>query len=149
MAPGDRLVRQPALGRVVPDARSTVAGMSDIAVQRVREYVAAPPRSPAAAVFLVDRVWPRGVAKTELPVDAWVRDVAPSTELRKWFGHDPERWGEFRRRYLAELKHNREAARPLLEAAAAGGVLLLFDAKDTARNQAVVLAEWLRRIVDR
>ena len=120
--------------------------MGEIAIQRVREYVANG-SGQAAAVFLVDRVWPRGIAKADLQADAWVKDVAPSTELRKWFGHDPDRWGEFRRRYLAELKDNRDAATPLIEAAAQGTVLLLFDAKDTEHNQAVVLAEWLRRVV--
>ena len=120
--------------------------MGEIAIQRVREYVANGP-GQAAPVFLVDRVWPRGIAKADLQADAWVKDVAPSTELRKWFGHDPDRWGEFRRRYLAELKDNRDAAKPLVEAASEGTVLLLFDAKDTEHNQAVVLAEWLRRVV--
>ena len=119
--------------------------MGEITIQRVREYVATGPGQ--AAAFLVDRVWPRGIAKADLQVDAWVKDVAPSTELRTWFGHDPDRWGEFRRRYLAELKDNRDAAKPLIEAAAEGTVLLLFDAKDTEHNQAVVLAEWLRRVV--
>jgi uncharacterized protein YeaO (DUF488 family) len=120
--------------------------MGEIVIQRVREYVATG-GGQAAAVFLVDRVWPRGIAKADLQADAWVKDVAPSTELRKWFGHDPDRWGEFRRRYLAELKDNRDAAEPLIEAASKGPVLLLFDAKDTEHNQAVVLAEWLRRVV--
>lgn len=115
-----------------------------VTVQRVREYVKEGHRPARTAVFLVDRVWPRGVAKRNLDVDAWVKEAAPSTELRKWFGHDPHRWEEFRKRYLAELEQRPESAEPLLDALADGDVLLLFDAKDFARNQAVVLADWLR-----
>lgn len=98
-----------------------------------------------APTFLVDRVWPRGIAKADLDVDGWLRDVAPSTELRRWFGHDPQRWAEFRKRYLAELADNADAAEPLLAAARDGHLVLLFGAKDTEHNQAVVLREWLRR----
>jgi uncharacterized protein YeaO (DUF488 family) len=118
--------------------------MGEIAIRRVREYVGQGDAPPGTAVFLVDRLWPRGIAKADLDV-AWVKDVGPSTELRKWFGHDPERYEGFRIRYRAELHENRAAAEPLLTAAAKGDVLLLFDAKDTEHNQAVVLAEWLRQ----
>jgi uncharacterized protein YeaO (DUF488 family) len=117
--------------------------MARVAVKRVREYVDEGRPSTATAVFLVDRVWPRGIAKAALPVDAWVKEVAPSTGLRKWFGHDPQRWAEFRTRYLAELEDNRESAVPLIDASRDRDVLLLFDAKDADHNQAVVLAEWL------
>jgi uncharacterized protein YeaO (DUF488 family) len=98
---------------------------------------------PGGRRFLVDRVWPRGVRKEGLHLEAWLRDVAPSTELRRWFGHEPERWAEFRRRYAAELDANPEAWRPLLDAARAGDVVLLFGAKDPERNNAVVLREHL------
>jgi uncharacterized protein YeaO (DUF488 family) len=98
-----------------------------------------------APTYLVDRVWPRGVANADLDIDAWLRDVAPSTDLRKWFGHDPGRWAEFRKRYLAELRDNADAAEPLLAAARAGDVVLLYSARDTEHNQAVVLREWLQR----
>ena len=113
-------------------------------MQRVREYVKQPDRPPRTAVFLVDRIWPRGLRKSELDVDEWVKEVAPSTELRKWFGHQPRRWPRFRHRYLAELDADPDAAAPLLAALEEGDVLLLFDAKDFAHNQAVVLADWLR-----
>jgi uncharacterized protein YeaO (DUF488 family) len=93
--------------------------------------------------FLVDRLWPRGVRKDALPLDAWLRDVAPSDELRRWFGHDVQRWPEFRRRYLAELAGAPDAVRPLLEAARDGEVTLLYAAKDTEHNNAVVLREHL------
>jgi uncharacterized protein YeaO (DUF488 family) len=95
--------------------------------------------------FLVERLWPRGISRERLSSAQWCKDVAPSHELRKWFGHDPERYEGFRIRYRAELHENRAAAEPLLTAAAKGDVLLLFDAKDTEHNQAVVLAEWLRQ----
>lgn len=111
-------------------------------MQRVREYVGQGDRPADTTVFLVDRLWPRGIAKAELRA-TWARDVAPSTELRRWFGHDPGRWHEFAQRYRAELAGN-PAVQPLLDAARSGPVLLLFDARDTERNQAVVLAGWLR-----
>ena len=94
---------------------------------------------------LVDRVWPRGVRKDALRLDEWARDVAPSTELRKWYGHDPEKFPEFRRRYLAELTQPepRGALGRLRELAAEGPVVLLTATRDTAHSQAEVLAEIL------
>jgi uncharacterized protein YeaO (DUF488 family) len=99
---------------------------------------------PAGRRFLVDRVWPRGVRKEELHLDGWLKDVAPSTELRRWFGHEPSRWEEFRRRYTEELEAHPHAWRPLLEALAVGDVVLLYAAKDTEHNNAVVLRDHLR-----
>ena len=93
--------------------------------------------------FLVDRLWPRGVKKESLALTAWLKDVAPSNELRRWFGHDPERWTEFRRRYRAELKTQRTALQPLREALKRGPVTLVYSAHDEAHNQAVVLREYL------
>jgi uncharacterized protein YeaO (DUF488 family) len=98
---------------------------------------------PPGRRFLVDRVWPRGVAKDDLHLDGWPKDVAPSTDLRKWFGHDPDRWEEFRRRYTEELEARPDAVRPLVEAAASGDVVLLFGAKDVEHNNAVVLRDHL------
>jgi uncharacterized protein YeaO (DUF488 family) len=95
-------------------------------------------------VFLVDRIWPRGIRKTELRLDGWPREVAPSTELRQWFGHRPERFAEFAARYREELNGHPDALRPLLDAARAGPVTLLYAAKDTEHNQAVVLRDYLR-----
>jgi uncharacterized protein YeaO (DUF488 family) len=99
---------------------------------------------PAGRRFLVDRVWPRGVRKEALEPMTWLRDAAPSAELRRWFGHDPARWDEFRRRYADELDARPDAWRPLLEAARAGEVVLLFGARDAERNNAVVLRDHLR-----
>lgn len=93
--------------------------------------------------FLVERLWPRGVRKDALPMDGWLKDVAPSTELRKWFGHDPQRWDEFRRRYAAELDQHPAAWEPLAQAARDDGVTLLYSSRDTEHNNAVALREFL------
>ncbi|MBB2911232.1 uncharacterized protein YeaO (DUF488 family) [Streptosporangium becharense] len=113
--------------------------MGEVIISRV--YDAEPAEG---AVFLVDGMWPRGVRKDGLTLDGWARDVAPSPELRRWFGHRPERFAEFRTRYRRELDRNPDAVRPLLDAARAGTVTLLYAAKDTEHNNAVVLREYLR-----
>lgn len=94
---------------------------------------------------LVDRVWPRGMRKEDAHLDEWLRDVAPSSELRKWYGHEPSRFTEFRRRYLAELRDagHREAAEHLRDLAAHDKLTLLTATKDVDHSQAAVLAEWL------
>ena len=95
--------------------------------------------------LLVERLWPRGVSKAKLRVDAWLKEVGPSTDLRKWFGHDPEKWAEFRRRYFCELGSRREAWQPILSAARRGTVTLVYSSHDTEHNNAVALQEFLRR----
>jgi uncharacterized protein YeaO (DUF488 family) len=95
--------------------------------------------------FLVERLWPRGVKKTALADTVWLKDVAPSTELRKWFGHDPKKWAEFRRRYQAELEQHEEALKSILQAARHGAVTLLYSSHDTEHNNAVVLRDYLDR----
>ena len=95
--------------------------------------------------ILVDRLWPRGLSKDRAKIDLWLRDVAPSTELRRWFNHEPEKWDEFRRRYFAELTDN-AAARSVSEEASRSKVTLLFAAKDEERNNAVALREYLEAI---
>ncbi|QGU03967.1 DUF488 domain-containing protein [Corynebacterium comes] len=100
---------------------------------------------------LVDRLWPRGVAKADLDCE-WLKDVAPSPELRMWFNHDPERWEEFRARYRAELNAGLKAGNAdlaTLTALADADVTLLFGAADREHNQAIVLAEWLTERVSR
>lgn len=94
---------------------------------------------------LVDRVWPRGIRKEAAALDEWCRELAPSTALRKWFGHDPERWQAFREAYRDELAKCPEALSRLLETMAEGRVTLLYSAKDREHNQAVVLAEVLEQ----
>ncbi|HLS82447.1 MAG TPA: DUF488 domain-containing protein [Steroidobacter sp.] len=93
--------------------------------------------------ILVERLWPRGVKKAALEMDEWRKDVAPSTALRQWFGHRPERWPEFRRRYESELRGNIAAWSPILEAARNGTVTLLYSAHDVEHNSAVVLRDFL------
>jgi uncharacterized protein YeaO (DUF488 family) len=102
-----------------------------------------PPEPSDGRRLLVERLWPRGMKKEALAADAWVKEVAPSTELRKWFGHRPERWDEFRRRYRDELAANPEAWAPILDAANHGPVTLLYSAHDTEHNGALVLREYL------
>lgn len=93
--------------------------------------------------ILVERLWPRGVRKEALDADAWLKDVAPSTSLRKWFGHRVERWDEFRRRYRKELSANRESWSSILTASKRGTVTLLYSAHDPEHNAAVVLRQYL------
>jgi uncharacterized protein YeaO (DUF488 family) len=95
--------------------------------------------------FLVERLWPRGISKATLRLDAWLKEVAPSTELRKWFGHDPDRWDEFRRRYFRELASHPAAWRPIVSAARRGRVTLVYSSHDTQHNNAVALQEFLRK----
>jgi uncharacterized protein YeaO (DUF488 family) len=93
--------------------------------------------------ILVDRLWPRGLTKEKAKVDLWLKDVAPSTELRKWFAHDPARWAEFRTRYLEELKGDKEQISLLRQEAAKGTVTLVYGARDQQHNEAVVLQKLL------
>ena len=93
--------------------------------------------------ILVDRLWPRGLTKEKAKVDLWLKDVAPSTELRKWFAHDPAKWAEFRSRYLEELKGNKEQLSLLRQEAAKGAVTLVYGAKDQQHNEAVILQRLL------
>lgn len=93
--------------------------------------------------YLVDRLWPRGVKKEDLALTAWLKNIAPSDELRRWFGHDPARWAGFRRRYQAELQANRPALEPLRAALRRGPLTLVYAAHDEAHNQAVVLRDLL------
>jgi uncharacterized protein YeaO (DUF488 family) len=93
--------------------------------------------------FLVERLWPRGVRKAALPLDGWLKDVAPSPALRKWFGHDPEKWTEFQRRYFAELKQHEAALAPLRQAIREGPVTLVYGSRDTEHNAAVALRDFL------
>jgi uncharacterized protein YeaO (DUF488 family) len=108
-----------------------------------RAYEAAQPSDGFRV--LVDRLWPRGVTKEAAAVDLWLKSVAPSAELRKWFGHKPERWDEFRTRYRAELDQNRSDLDELTAKAARGHLTLVYGAKDTEHNQAVILKEVLEQ----
>jgi uncharacterized protein YeaO (DUF488 family) len=103
------------------------------------------PACSRGARFLVDRLWPRGIRKEDIPLEGWLKDAAPSTALRKWFGHDPARWSVFRKRYEAELAAHPEGWQPLLAAARKRPVTLLYAAKDPEHNHALVLQAFLRR----
>jgi len=92
---------------------------------------------------LVDRLWPRGLTKAKANVDLWFKDIAPSTQLRKWFGHDPGKWEEFKKRYRAELEANYEQVSLLQQEVKKGIVTLVYGAKDEEHNEAVVLKEFL------
>lgn len=95
--------------------------------------------------ILVDRLWSRGLTKEKAKVDLWLKDIAPSTELRKWFGHDPAKWNEFKKRYYIELEKNSEVVSKLVELLYKGKVTLVYGAKDEEHNDAVVLKEYLEK----
>ena len=116
-----------------------VAPQHDIRVKRIYEA----PAGDDGARVLVDRVWPRGVSKEAAALTQWLKEVAPTAELRRWFGHDPARWGEFTRRYHAELNAGADALVPLDAFLKKGRVTLLYSARDTEHNQAVALAAYL------
>jgi len=115
--------------------------MSKVVVKLKRAYEPAAPRDGLR--ILVDRLWPRGVRKADAGIHQWLKDLAPSTELRKWFGHDPARWPEFRRRYRAELKDRADLMKELRTLAAKGTVTLVYAARDQVHNEAVVLRDAL------
>jgi uncharacterized protein YeaO (DUF488 family) len=110
-----------------------------IALKRVYE----PVDTADGMRFLVERLWPRGVRKDALMFDAWLKDVAPSTDLRRWFGHDPVRWQEFCQRYAAELEARPDAWAPIMQAHRAGTVTLLYSSHDVEHNNAVALKAYL------
>jgi uncharacterized protein YeaO (DUF488 family) len=110
-----------------------------IKVKRVYE----PAEAEDGQRLLVERLWPRGMRKEALALDAWLKDVAPSDALRRWFGHDPQRWQEFQTRYADELDARPDAWRPILQMAQEGSATLLFSAHDTEHNNAVALKRYL------
>jgi uncharacterized protein YeaO (DUF488 family) len=110
-----------------------------IGIRRIYE----PPAKDDGQRVLVDRIWPRGVSRQQAALDLWLKDIAPSTQLRKWFGHDPSRFADFRDRYRQELEENPEPVAALVALARQGDVVLLYSARDERFNQAVVLAEFL------
>lgn len=108
-----------------------------------------PPARRDGRRILVERLWPRGMKKEALAADEWMKEVAPSTELRKWYGHQVERWEEFRRRYREELNKSPETWEPILEAARHGTVTLLYSAHDTLHNGALVLRDYLAEMASK
>jgi uncharacterized protein YeaO (DUF488 family) len=110
-----------------------------IKIKRVYEQ----PEEEDGTRILVDRLWPRGLTKEKARVDLWLKEIAPSTELRKWFAHDPEKWTEFQTRYKAELKKNAEQLTLLKKEIAKGPATLLYGARDQQHNEATVLQQLL------
>ena len=113
----------------------------DVRLKRAYE----PPAPTDGHRVLVDRLWPRGVSRQQAKLDGWERELSPSAELRQWFGHDPKRFQEFRRRYIEELRSQRPRLKALRRRAREGALTLVYSAHDTEHNDAVVLAEVLRR----
>src|SRR5688572_15687759 len=99
--------------------------------------------------FLVERLWPRGIKKSDLRIDAWLKDAAPSDSLRKWFAHDPKKWSEFQRRYFAELAGHPEACERIRSVGRHGRVTLVYSAHDTEHNNAVALRKYLNTRIGR
>lgn len=113
--------------------------MTDIWLRRAYD----PPGKSDGQRILVDRLWPRGVSKKDLELDDWLKDIAPSDELREWFGHDPDKWEEFKSRYAQELEDREDATSDLRARLAKGRVTLVYGAKDEEHNNAVALKAWL------
>lgn len=95
--------------------------------------------------ILIDRLWPRGLTKEKAKIDLWLKEIAPSTQLRQWFGHDPNKWNEFQKRYRAELEKNKEIVSELVTQLKKGKTTLVYSAKDEEHNDAVVLKEYLEK----
>jgi len=111
---------------------------------RIKRVYEKPSRGDGKRI-LVDRLWPRGLTKEKASIDLWLKEIAPSTELRKWFGHDPAKWKDFQKRYRQELKSNKEQVAVLKEQVKKGIVTLVYGAKDEEHNEALVLKEWLSK----
>ncbi len=120
-------------------SKTATHGNPEVRIKRVYES----PSSGDGTRILVERLWPRGVAKARAAVDLWLKEIAPTSELRKWFAHDTEKWPEFRKRYQKELAGNTEALDRLREAISQGEVTLIYAAHDEAHNSAVVLRDYL------
>lgn len=108
-----------------------------------------PPDPQDGHRFLVDRIWPRGMKKEVMQLDGWVREAAPSDALRRWYGHDPDRWEEFHRRYTSELAGNPATWQPLFEAARNDAITLLYSAHDLEHNNAIVLKYFLEKQLEK
>jgi uncharacterized protein YeaO (DUF488 family) len=139
----DRVVNAVPSSSVERDtSRGGIIGV--IVLARVHD----PAESGNRLSFLVDRLWPRGIRRAALAGSQWLPDVGPSHELRKWFGHDPDKWDEFRRRYFAELDAHPEVWQPLVVAAVTGDITLLYNSSDPLHNNAVALRDYLRARLD-
>jgi uncharacterized protein YeaO (DUF488 family) len=116
-------------------------GNMNIKIKRVYEQ----PDKKDGERILVDRLWPRGLTKEKASVDLWLKEIAPSTELRKWFAHDPKKWKSFRGRYETEIRHNDDLIKVLKDKAREGTVTLIYGARDQKHNEALVLKQFLEK----
>jgi uncharacterized protein YeaO (DUF488 family) len=123
----------------VEPSRRVVGGSQMIKTKRVYEKSA----KEDGTRVLVDRLWPRGISKKDARIDEWLREIAPSDKLRKWFGHDPSKWEDFKRKYMKELEGNRDLKSKLEEISRVGTLTLVYSAKDEMHNQAIALKEFL------
>ena len=122
-----------------PSKKVPARGRPSIATKRVYD----PPSREDGFRILVDRLWPRGLTKDKAKVDLWLKEIAPSDDLRKWFGHEPGKWPGFKKRYFNELSEHRQMVETILEQARSGPVTILFGAKETRYNNAVALREFI------
>jgi uncharacterized protein YeaO (DUF488 family) len=134
-----RAVREPGAWRLQPSVGVGRLGKPSVQVKRVYE----PPSRDDGVRVLVDRLWPRGLSKLKADVDLWLKDLAPSRSLRRWFNHDPARWAEFKERYAVELDAKTLAVSALVGAARRGRITLLYGARDVEHNNAVALHGYL------
>lgn len=102
-----------------------------------------PPTPADGRRILVDRLWPRGIAKADAKIDFWMKEIAPSNALRQWYAHDPQKWPEFKRKYFAELEANRETLNAFLQQLGKGKITFLFSSKETRLNNALALKEYI------
>jgi uncharacterized protein YeaO (DUF488 family) len=123
---------------------------SEITAQRILLHrIYDPEDARGGCRFLVDRLWPRGIKKDSVRLDAWLKEVAPSNELRLWYQHDPDKWEEFKHRYFSELESKPESWQPLLEALKKGAITLLYSSRETKLNNAEALKEYLEEKIAR
>jgi uncharacterized protein YeaO (DUF488 family) len=127
--------------QTIEAGRDSIKGGEMIQLKRVYDA----PAKADGKRFLIERLWPRGIKKENLKIDAWIKEVGPSTELRKWFSHDPGKWDRFRERYFRELDRNASVLRPILDASREGAVTLIYSSHDREHNNAVALAEYLKK----
>jgi len=128
-------------GQRSSQATKTESRSMNIKIKRVYEQ---PDRKDGERI-LVDRLWPRGLTKEKAGVDLWLKEIAPSTELRKWFAHDPEKWKSFRWRYETEIRHKEDLIKVLKQKAREGMITLIYAARDEKHNEALVLKQFLEK----
>jgi uncharacterized protein YeaO (DUF488 family) len=127
----------------VPHFEASYVGEADTMIKIKRIYE--PPAAGDGFRILVDRLWPRGVSKEKARVDLWLKEISPSNELRKWYGHDPEKWAEFKKKYLREIEDQGEAFGLIIKKAKGGTVTFLFSSQEEKWNNAAALKEFMER----